>query len=522
MKRILTSIFIVLFSPSVFSQQIIQVGESDVSEYPTIKFTVNYYNNSQIDESNIKLINKGLDVPYTLNVTPHLGASNKQILFIIEDLTHYDHNGQREFYRNLLTGTINNFVNDSDKVNIAIFDRTRDGNKLLRFLSNNYTNDATNLISKLNSYSNPSDAFNNKQGSDLYQAIYDGLEDLHAKFPDGNAILVVFSAGYNNQYSNNYDPGTLKDLSNSYKIPIYMIQYERWEHRTLKTFIESTYGSFLYTKDLDDAQSKLTDFMNNAVTKLLGYDYNFSFETDKKPDGKLYSVNVEIESSTQTISFTPKCSDFICWIKHKFYIPLAALVVIIILIFVLIKMSKKNKKSFDDIKIQQDEQVQTIQGQLQNSHNQLNNAVDQKLKDSQFEIENLKNEREREKQELLQKENQKQLDLQRKINEQNLIGQMKRLGQFPRISADFEGNSYNFEINKPELSFGRQDADYVINNQYISRLHFKIIFEDNNYYIVNLSTTNPTIINGTAINGKTLLNDRDLIIVGPIGLNFFK
>ena len=522
MKRFLLFFLVVLFSLNTFSQQIIQVGDCDISEYPTIKFVVNYYNNSQVDQSDIKLTNNGLDIPYTLNVTPHLGPSNKHILFIIEDMTHYDHKGQREFYRNLLTGTLNNFVKDSDKVNIAIFDRTRDGNKLLRFLSNDYTNDVNNLINKLKTYSNPQDAYNNKRGSDLYQAIYDGLDNLHTNYPDENAILVVFSAGYNNQYSNNYETATLKDFSLNYKIPIYMIQYERWEHRSLKTFIESTYGSFLYTKDPVDASTKLTDFMNNAVAKLLGYDYNFSFETDKKPNGKLYSVNVEIESSTQTIFFTPKCNDFICWIKYKFYIPLAALAVIIIIVFVLIKMTKKNKKSFDDIKNQQDEQVQTIQGQILNSHNQLNNAVDQKLKDSQFEIEQLKNEREQEKQKLLQKEKQKQLDLQRKINEQNLIGQMKLLGQFPRISAEFEGHSYNFEINKPELTFGRQGADCIINNQYVSRLHFKIVFEDNNYYIVNLSSTNPTVINGTPINGKTLLNDRDLIIVGPVGLNFFK
>ncbi len=512
MKKILISLALLcLIFSNVQAQKIIQNGDTNIDSFPQISFTVNYYKNKKVDTNDIKLKDKGIEIEYKLKITEHAASDTKTVLILFEDMLHSSHDGQKKFYTDLLTGTLNNFVNPGDKINIAFFDRTRDGNNLLQFVSDNYTDDVNTLIKNMNDFENKPDNFNMQQGSDLFQAIYDGLEDLKDNHANENNILLVLSAGYNNQYSNNYDQSTLKDLSMEYKIPIYMVQYFIWEHRSLETFIESTYGKFLFTKDLQQAQDSLTKFMNNSVKDLLGYDYNFVFETSEKPKNKLHSVNVEIENNVLTINYLAKCNSFGCWLKYNLILVLGLIIALGIIIALVILYIKKNKAKISAVQKDSEEQINLLKQKSVEESSQF----EIKLEESQQRIDNIIEKQEKEKQNAIN-------EAERKKIEAETIALMKRIGSFPKIITEIEGKTYSFEINRPTITFGRKDADYVINNQYISRLHFKITFENNSYFLYNLSQTNPTVLNGKPISGRTQLKDRDLIITGPIGFHFFK
>lgn len=81
-----------------------------------------------------------------------------------------------------------------------------------------------------------------------------------------------------------------------------------------------------------------------------------------------------------------------------------------------------------------------------------------------------------------------------------------------------------FPIQKSELSIGRGDAcDIYVNDDDVSRNHAKVVVEPSGIFIVDLGSTNGTLINGNKV-AKHLLTDGDRIQIGNMTVlkfNFF-
>lgn len=71
------------------------------------------------------------------------------------------------------------------------------------------------------------------------------------------------------------------------------------------------------------------------------------------------------------------------------------------------------------------------------------------------------------------------------------------------------------------LTLGRRGGnDIVIKDQFISKDHFQILKDEDNYYLEDLDSKNGTQLNGETIEDTVRLNNNDLIKIGYIEFLF--
>ena len=105
--------------------------------------------------------------------------------------------------------------------------------------------------------------------------------------------------------------------------------------------------------------------------------------------------------------------------------------------------------------------------------------------------------------------------------EKQLIQKMKLIGNFPIVKFSDSKNENTFEINKPVMTFGRdQTNDFCIPNPNISRKHFTIKFESSNYLILDNNSLNGMIVNGFKIK-KSILKNNDIIEIADAKFIFY-
>ncbi len=81
----------------------------------------------------------------------------------------------------------------------------------------------------------------------------------------------------------------------------------------------------------------------------------------------------------------------------------------------------------------------------------------------------------------------------------------------------------DYYIIDKELSLGRdKNNDVVIKNQFISKRHFKIIEDEEEYFLEDLSSANGTYLNRDKVFDTVRLQNRDIIRVGQIEFLFIK
>ena len=530
-----------------FAQQITQKN-IDVTNFPEIQFTINYYNPHELSKQDFKIQEQDNEIDFELikNEKAKIDSVKEKVVLIL--LENNSYSNQTEFYKDVLLGTINSIVNSGDKVNIALFN-PKDNPDELAFLFDNFTDNTDTLINNIIN-------IKGKYGKcvNLYNPIEQGLNYLKINYPnEPNRFILVLSAGHFNGTQPNED---LKLNSITNKIPLYMVQFKREEVQTIinindidtsgtiyipnddcyfldfNSFIKNTYGKHILTKDVAEAQSELINFFEQAVARRQGYDYTFKFETlNAKKNTQQYIVKLIVAGKEKIIEFQ-YCKDIACVIKTNIIwfaigIGFAFLILIIVII-----ISKKNKKKRENEKEEQKQKILLLE---QEAKRKEKDQIDRENKAQ--EIANQEKIIQEQKQKIFEDEqnrikklqedeiNQKilaQEKLKNKERETELLNQMKIIGQLPKLSYNVDGEYFVCDINKPEILFGREGCDYNINNKYISRKHFKIFFENNNYYLKHLSDTNETFVNEISINDTIILNDRDLIIAGPLAFTFSK
>jgi predicted Zn finger-like uncharacterized protein len=75
-----------------------------------------------------------------------------------------------------------------------------------------------------------------------------------------------------------------------------------------------------------------------------------------------------------------------------------------------------------------------------------------------------------------------------------------------------------FRINKPRVTIGRSNADFVINDTEASRQHAAIEVRDTTYLLSDLSSTNGTLLDGKKITQPVELQDKSEFMIGTTTL----
>lgn len=541
MKKLKITLFFILTVLFAFSQQIGKVSKVNVDKFPKVEFTLNLYKPDAKENKDFEIFENQQKIQFTFSRTnAPIADTQKHILILFEDMTHTSHALQREYFQYVLENSLPKFVNKGDKVNIAVFDRNRGSETSLRFLLENYTDDVELLKNAANTFRSIYDEHSNQKSSELYDALDDGMADLHEKFPNKNTFILELSAGFNLSANNAITQEGLIATSREYRIPIYSVYYNIYDNRTDNDYAEKSFGLFFLSdksrNDKDAAKEKVIEFMTNALKRHYGFNYTFSYDTKVEQDGKLHTVSIKVDGQAIEEKFQAPACDIACFIKKNTI--LVALILIIIIGFIIGLVLFLKKKKEKELALQAEKEAQQTE-KLRQIEIQRQKDKEEQVKKQ--ELQQLENERLEQK---MREEREEQLRFQQRLEaeklaeqrqrEQHLLDkqqeeQIKRLteemrnnrGGFPSLKIVSHGLNKDFVINKPIISFGREKHlnDFFLQEPTVSGKHFEIQYFGGDYFIQDVGSTNGTKINGMAVR-RHKLKHNDIIQAGKAQMMF--
>jgi len=541
MKKLKITLFFILTVLFAFSQQIGKVSKVNVDKFPKVEFTLNLYKPDAKENKDFEIFENQQKIQFTFSRTnAPIADTQKHILILFEDMTHTSHALQREYFQYVLENSLPKFVNKGDKVNIAVFDRNRGSETSLRFLLENYTDDVELLKNAANTFRSIYDEHSNQKSSELYDALDDGMADLHEKFPNKNTFILELSAGFNLSANNAITQEGLIATSREYRIPIYSVYYNIYDNRTDNDYAEKSFGLFFLSdksrNDKDAAKEKVIEFMTNALKRHYGFNYTFSYDTKVEQDGKLHTVSIKVDGQAIEEKFQAPACDIAYFIKKNTILVILILIVIISFIIGLVLLKKKKKEKElalqAEKEAQQTEKLRQIEIQRQKDKEEQvkkqelqqleNKRLEQKMREEReeqlrfqqrLEAEKLAEQRQRE-QHLLDKQQEEQI--------KRLTEEMRNnRGGFPSLKIVSHGLNKDFVINKPIISFGREKHlnDFFLQEPTVSGKHFEIQYFGGDYFIQDVGSTNGTKINGMAVR-RHKLKHNDIIQAGKAQMMF--
>ncbi len=103
----------------------------------------------------------------------------------------------------------------------------------------------------------------------------------------------------------------------------------------------------------------------------------------------------------------------------------------------------------------------------------------------------------------------------------NIVGQLKQSTTGPGMGSLVLPSGERIYVNNAPVSIGRlPECTIAVNDSNISRRHAEVRSGTTAYVVVDLGSTNGTMINGIKIAGEQRLRDGDIISVGSTHLRF--
>jgi hypothetical protein len=337
----------------------------------------------------------------------------------------------------------------------------------------------------------------------LYLAINNGV-DLLKKQPAGNiGIIVTVTAGLNIKAAGaSTEMETVRKNALDAGIPVYVIKYPVFgDTPEINILAESTHGLSFTSGNAETTLNELQRFYRDFNIRSDGQDYEITFTTTAKRDGKSHHIRMTIDRAPQQIpSFTAPDMTVGLWIKENVWLFVALAAAFIGLALLAVWFIRK-KIAEKDRKIAENEAK--LQGEISASGQAL---------------EEMKKQQEA-------KEQQQQAEAARKAHEEEeerLARLMQTKNLFPRLQCRAGNSSFTFNINKPLTTIGRKgfNNDVELDSEKVSRYHAEIVFTGGGFEIIDKGSTNKVIVNGQFVQRATLKNS-DIIGLGEAVIIFY-
>ena len=506
-------------------------GQVDKSSFPSIEFVLNdrnpevsvindfqFFENFNGDETEIDSLTFVL-----IEDTVDYSAENKCVLIMIEALYHKDRYEQVNTFFQAVENSIDEVVNNGDKVKIVAFSLTNRSSKLLEDVTSRFTDDIDEIKSELDLYKVQYSEFNKKPVSNITSALEKGIDllvDQDNALP--KSILLL-----SEERKNTYDQLTANDiteLAKSKNIVINTVKYnrEKYIQHAMPTLAKETYGiskilslsSGLLKKansqKVEETENIIIDILDDCIKRASGNKYlvNISVSNVIK-DGVSREIQIKQIDSKHKCSFSYNAPGN--WIIAQFQknlilaigISLLLLLLLVYLVYWFVSRNKKNRILLEQDKRRKRKTDKEQEAEILKQKEALlimKNKEEQRINSEQLA-----------KQNILKAEDEKELIL-----------QMKRLGAFPILKYTDSSNTDQFEINKPLISVGRDVKTNIITipNSNISRNHFSITFSNNIYSVVDNNSLNGMIINGFKLKNAELKNG-DIIEIADVTFTFY-
>ncbi len=475
----------------------------NTEKYPEISFVWNSANPDVLDKSQFVLTdedNQPIDFNFKVLSKGNVNQ-NKSILFLWEDMV--SHSKQTEFTRQLLSRFFNEtLLNDSDMFNVAVFNRKKSSKRTVTEpLLKSFSSDSRQLKDTVYSYTRSSEFFKEfSQQSDLYLAINEGIELLKKEPSNRTCILIVVTAGLNVKAAGaSTEMESVRKNALDADIPIYVVKYPlAGDAPEVNSLSESTYGLHASSCDVNEALAVLRNYYYNFDSRCYGNDYEITFTTKAKRDGKPHRIGLTVNKVPQLLAaFNAPDMTFCDWIEEN-----TALFIVFVVIFIAIVIFS----------------VWFIRRSIA-ERNKKNEILQKGIDQSNEQLEELKRQQEEEKRRIAAEAAEKE----RAEKEKRLTNLMQTKNLFPHLQCKIPDTSFTYTINNIHTTLGRnENNDVVLNNKTVSGFHAEITFNGTAFDITNKSKsyTQGVIVNGQFFQQCTLKSG-DIIGLGEALIIFY-
>jgi len=473
----------------------------DKTNFPSVNVKFNLSNPEVLESDAFEFIENGESIDFSLVHLPVREDTTApiQVLILVEDLFRSNRNS---FYKSVLLESLPQIVNSGDRFNIATFNRNRADKNIFPLLDD-YTDDLSTLIKAVKDIKTDENIFTKNKSSDLYHAIYDGLNQLNST-SGKNKFLFVLSSGFNNDKSSHDSFLPSKQYGVEHKIPVYSIQYfiKGGEMHKVPALCKETYGDYIITKKWREGADAMMRFANESFRKGLGQNYRLSYTSNLAQDGEIYTPNIEVKGKNYSFNFHAPDKPFWSkmWDEYFQYTLLAILAALTILgITIGLFFNTRQVSISNSNKIASElEMVKARNSETSNIINRQSNELNR-----------------------LKLENQKRIQqVEIKNIEKKLLSEMNGSGKVAYLHYNQAGTFKKFKINRPLIRIGRsQDNNLILSNSTVSRNHAEIYFSNGKYFINDRNSTSGIVVNGIKTSGKPLLHN-DSIELGKVVLTF--
>ena len=474
-------------------------GNYNMTKFPEVSFVWNEYDPEAKDSIQFVLSYNNNKIPFQLEHLSPIDTINKAktILFLWEDLNHFQHGGQSEFTRQVLSVFFNKTnLSKDDKFNVGVFDRKGGndlGSSIHTMLSNNFTSDHKLLAEAIENFKPKYDFFSKQVNSELYMAIEEGIDILQKEPSNRTRAIVIFTAG-SNQDSYGGRNSIDENRAIALKIPIYVVKYpiKGCEHcSNIDVISKKTYGLTIENEDVSVASNLLGTCYEKMNDRHYGQDYLISFHTIIPRDGNQHTFLLSVEGKEYSLSFVAPTFSLKMWVKENilFFIFILIILFFIIALLVFFVYKRRKKRNIDILNLQLEQQI------IQENANSNWQSLEDYRRQTQ--------EKERVNKEM------KQLKL------------MQNKNLYPRLQYLIDGRERCFSVTKAEITIGRdEDNDLILFSDSVSKHHAKLFFNNIDFEIRDLGSTNKVIVNGDFVKQKSLTNG-DIIGLGEVVIYFY-
>lgn len=532
MKKFILLLFVFQSLLLDVNAQIHVKGQAEISAFPSIEFVLHNRNPEKlsindfkffevIEGNKVEIDSVSFDI---IKDTLDYSKENKCVLIIVEALNHKHRYEQIITFFNALENSIEDIVNDGDKVKIVAFSLRGKDTKILKNITSRFTDDIDEIKEELDSYRIERNDFTNKMVSEIMGALVEGIELLSEQ---GNSLpksILLLSEELQNSKTTNLSANDVTELAKDKNVVINTIKYNRsnYYQHVQPTLSVQTYGvnkamtsssgtlAIIHSSKADEASSYIVEILDNSIKRAAGISYSINLHLSNYiKDARDQEIVIEQIDSKNKTKFSFKATGN--WVFAQFQknlllasgISFLILLLIAYLIYFLISRNKKAKHEAE---------------RLERVKRKVANEQEAEILQQKQELLTIKNKEEQKiKAEQLSKQNELKAD-----QEKALIAQMKLLGALPILKYYDDKNKAQFEINKPCISVGRDEKtnQICIPNNNFSRNHFSIIFSDNKYKVVDNNSLNGMIINGFKLK-EAELNNGDIIEIADVTFTFY-
>jgi len=484
-------------------------------DYPTLSGDLWFRNPNSINTSSVTITENGKIAPLTLNGQRKGDsiAKNKAVIFLMVNPGPLKM-AQFNWYRNIIASTLSSsYIQAGDKIQIMSFNQQQQGQLL--FPSSFRFTDQTDILKKQlkDMYPLPYRSTCGGTKTLIWSAIDQVLDLVEKENLNIPVSIVVISDdnSCNTMQANQTPVEKAKKLG----VSVYSIaRNDNNRFNSIEKVCTESFGIYYMSpnNDLAQAELKVREFMLAMKERAAGQYYSFTYETSLKNDGSNQPVTVTMPGSVTDTFIQIPSKNMLQWIIANWWIVLILLAAIGFLVFYL----QKNKKETKQKQFELEEKAKAEYARIKSEQERADAEMAQQLAEQERQMNQMRMKAQQEEEAKRQLQKNEHAEDRKK----ELLQEMRMRGNLPWLIVQIKGQEYRYEIDDPLFTIGREESNSLcIPVSTISRRHALIKFNQGEYLIEDLQSSNGVVVNGEKYQ-EILLAHGDVVQLGDVYLTF--